>query len=596
MVVALDQVWHVKRYSSLHAQLEDGTLPFHNIIALESAFRIHQRLYGGMTSISRHCQFLAHWLSDAMVSLRHSNGEPVCELYTNQYESSGTDQGPVVAFNLKNAEGGWIGHSEVEKLAIVLNIQLRTGGLCNPGGVASYLNLSAAEMRHNYASGKRCGDDNDIFNGKPTGVIRISPGAMSSLSDVHAFIDFLNEFFVEQTVAEHAPDVSASEPSFRIDGLSVFPIKSCAAYQIPANTPWEVLSTGLAWDREWCLVHLGTGGALSQKRFPKMALLSPSLNIQTGVLTIQHNIEGICPTSIDIPLEEMDPLSQTDISTCTKGLSELREHNICGSHIGVQTYTSSDVADFFTSALGVPCTLARLPCPDARNRSTTPSSPSSRSSSSSSANSDGSNPSSTSNATAASLSNDSPILLISKSSINQLNTDIEINNTSPSNPNQIPPSTFRANILIRQALPTSTPSAPSPLSSLAPYVEDTWRHLRIFPSTSTFASASIHSPARPHTLPVDLSILGPCQRCQMVCVDQRTGTRSREPFSTLAKTRRREGKVWFGVHCGLVAARAGAGVGTGGKRRIRAEVGVGVGQESRRTRWYVQVGDRVVGW
>jgi len=38
----------------------------------------------------------------------------------------------------------------------------------------------------------------------------------------------------------------------------------------------------------------------------------------------------------------------------------------------------------------------------------------------------------------------------------------------------------------------------------------------------------------------------------MVCIDQYTGKRNQEPFVTLAKTRRFEGKVWFGCHATLV--------------------------------------------
>ncbi len=47
-------------------------------------------------------------------------------------------------------------------------------------------------------------------------------------------------------------------------------------------------------------------------------------------------------------------------------------------------------------------------------------------------------------------------------------------------------------------------------------------------------------------------MLGSCRRCQMVCVDQTTAEKNEEPFATLAKTRRMGGKVWFGVHGGLV--------------------------------------------
>ena len=37
----------------------------------------------------------------------------------------------------------------------------------------------------------------------------------------------------------------------------------------------------------------------------------------------------------------------------------------------------------------------------------------------------------------------------------------------------------------------------------------------------------------------------------MVCIDQETAEKDEEPFVTLAKTRRRQGKVYFGVHTAL---------------------------------------------
>lgn len=60
----------------------------------------------------------------------------------------------------------------------------------------------------------------------------------------------------------------------------------------------------------------------------------------------------------------------------------------------------------------------------------------------------------------------------------------------------------------------------------------------------------------------------------MLCVDQDTAERNEEPFVTLAKTRRRGGRVWFGVHCAL-------GSGDGGRGGVRVKVGdrvVGVGR------------------
>ncbi|MCJ1404822.1 hypothetical protein MMC11_008048 [Xylographa trunciseda] len=200
MVINQQDGWHAMKDYSLHEQLEDGTLPFHSIIALEFALDVHERLYISMDNISRHTKDLSLALYKSLSSLRHWNGQGVCEIYksdSSKYGDSAT-QGPIIAFNIRTSQGGWIGKSLVEKLAIARGIHLRTGGVCNPGGTASYLHLSAAEMRMNYTEGMRCGDDLDILHGKPTGVVRVSLGAMSNWKDVKVFSDFVEETFVEK--------------------------------------------------------------------------------------------------------------------------------------------------------------------------------------------------------------------------------------------------------------------------------------------------------------------------------------------------------------------------------------------------------------
>ena len=97
-------------------------------------------------------------------------------------------------FQRPRQQGHWIGKSEFERLAILQNIQIRTGGVCNPGGIACALRLSPSEMRDNFREGVRCGNDLDEINGKPTGIVRVSLGAMSSRRDVDTFLRFLQTF------------------------------------------------------------------------------------------------------------------------------------------------------------------------------------------------------------------------------------------------------------------------------------------------------------------------------------------------------------------------------------------------------------------
>jgi len=64
---------------------------------------------------------------------------------------------------------------EVEKLAGLRRIRLRTGAFCNPGAAAAALRLSAADVRaHFETGGHTCWDDHDIIGAKQRGVLHLS--------------------------------------------------------------------------------------------------------------------------------------------------------------------------------------------------------------------------------------------------------------------------------------------------------------------------------------------------------------------------------------------------------------------------------------
>ena len=197
--------WHAKKVS-LHEMLEDGTPAFHSILALSLALKVHQRLFGSMENVSKHTSNLITILYDRMSRLSHANGLLVCNIYEGVSSRYGTskDQGPTIAFNVRNSSGEWIGKSDFERFAILNNVQLRTGGVCNPGGIASALNISPREMRDNFDKGLRCGNELDVIKGKPTGIIRVSLGAMSSMKDIEKFMVFMQLFvdtYLEQPLS-----------------------------------------------------------------------------------------------------------------------------------------------------------------------------------------------------------------------------------------------------------------------------------------------------------------------------------------------------------------------------------------------------------
>ncbi|KAL8714681.1 MAG: hypothetical protein Q9220_001630 [cf. Caloplaca sp. 1 TL-2023] len=573
MVACIDENWHVTKQDSLHERLEDGTLPIHGIVALGTAFDVHQELYGSIERVSLHTSFLAKHLYDHLFRLRHSNARPVCTLYKDRgssYDNPRT-QGPIIALNLRGSNGNWISNAEVEKLAAIKGIQLRTGGLCNPGGVSSLLDLAPWEMKRNFSAGHRCGNDNDIMAGKPTGIIRVSFGAMSNLHDVMTFVRFIEDFFVDRHCGPQLlVDQSETEPIFQVEAMSIYPIKSCGAWDVPSSMDWEVRPEGLAWDREWCVVHRGTRAALSQKGFPRMALLRPDLDLETGVLRIGYRgqLPRSVPNKITLPLNDDPGPFEDQTKQRGKACSSSR---VCGDSIQAYTYSSPDIAAFFTAALDTPCTLARFPAgpsnrqsrlklPQSENRRYRQTSPLSGPPIPGAFPTPPPSPPIpdrliSSPAPPILLSNESPILAISRSSLNHLNQTISSN----TNKNPAPASVFRANIILAQ-------SGPAPE---LPYDEDRWTALRI--SSSTQDGSSSNGEGKPEEeSTTHLGVLGPCRRCQVVCIDQTTAERSEEPFVTLAKTRRRgeQGmKVFFGVHCALmVDERGGERVGV---RKIR---------------------------
>jgi molybdenum cofactor sulfurtransferase len=284
-LVATKTDFVARKNDSPHSYLEDGTIAFHSIIALDTAMSAYERLYGNPLNVSRHAFALGKLMHELLLGLRHGNGRKVCTMYGGGDFSSRSTQGPLIAFNLQKADGSWIGYAEVEKLASIKNIHIRVGGMCNPGGIEGYVGLRTWEIEQNYAAGHKCSDDNDIMNGKPTGAVRVSLGAMSTADDVLSLVKFVDEFYVEKNAhADMRLEMTVDTGSeFQVQSLIICvslvrlassvstanatsdPIKSCGGFKIPAGLPWEVRPHGLAWDREWCLVHLGTHRALSQK-------------------------------------------------------------------------------------------------------------------------------------------------------------------------------------------------------------------------------------------------------------------------------------------------------------------------------------------
>ncbi|KAH7557794.1 hypothetical protein JRO89_XS11G0221900 [Xanthoceras sorbifolium] len=481
----------VRRRQGIEELFEDGTASFLSITSVRHGFKIINSLT--VSAIGRHTASLVTYVRNTLLNLRHENGAAVCTLYRSSSSKVPFEEsGPTVTFNLKRPDGSWFGYREVEKLASLSGIQLRTGCFCNPGACAKYLGLSHLDLLSNIEAGHVCWDDNDIINGKPTGAVRVSFGYMSTYEDVKKFIDFIKSSFVS------LPNLSAignvlragfipfstkgieselSAPNHFLKSITVFPIKSCAGFSVER---WPLCSTGLLHDREW-LVKSQTGEILTQKKVPEMCLIRTSIDLKQEILFVES---PHCKVKLSINLKP---------ESYTGGREEIDMH---AQRYEVDGY-GDEVNLWFGKAVGRPCTLLRSSiskcrvclnksrsvgmCRDLDSR--------------------------------LNFTNEAQFLLISEESVSDLNSRLS-SNVREGAPVQVNPMRFRPNLVI---------------SGGEPYAEDGWRNLKI--GNQHFTS------------------LGGCNRCQMINFDQKDEQvqKSNEPLATLASYRRAKGKILFGI-------------------------------------------------
>ncbi|KAK8019755.1 hypothetical protein PG990_004893 [Apiospora arundinis] len=223
MISTLSDPWHKSKglqapKYQIHDGLEDGTLPFHSIIALGEAIDVHKRLHGSLSRISQHTSYLLARLYRGLAELRHPNGRPVCRIYNeNRGPAAFEDprrQGSVIAFNVLKADGQHIPYAEVEKSANIAGIYIRSGGVCNPGGIFTSLGYEPWMIDRAFSAGHHCGSHGiAIIHGLPTGIVRASVGAMTTRREIDVFLDFMRTTFLADHDAETESTAVASKAS-----------------------------------------------------------------------------------------------------------------------------------------------------------------------------------------------------------------------------------------------------------------------------------------------------------------------------------------------------------------------------------------------
>ncbi|KAJ5794508.1 Aminotransferase class V/Cysteine desulfurase [Penicillium paradoxum] len=375
MVTCSNPPWHSRKVTCIHGALEDGTVPFHNIIALGCALTTHEQLYISQQHVSRHVTHLTANLYKLLSSMRHPNGVNVCEIYKDHSATYGDSktQGSIVAFNIRSDEGRWFSLSHVERAANEHRIHLRTGAVCNPGGVAKILNLEQWELFQNYVAGIRCGCRSVLIGHKPSGIIRVSLGAMSTMSDVEIFVAFIQKLFTAGPLPPLTPRPLSSPQNLRVHTMMVYPIKGGAAYTVPENKSWQVNSAGMQWDRQWCIVNLQTGSIVDKREAPRILFIEPEIDSENGILriSVHRSLQQSHPElrgTIEVPLlhpGERDSPNEAETYECSTTVVRKASRSYCkDASQHVQVYQSPNLATFLTAALSIPCTLARFLDPE----------------------------------------------------------------------------------------------------------------------------------------------------------------------------------------------------------------------------------------
>jgi molybdenum cofactor sulfurtransferase len=189
------------------AAFEDGTPNYLTIPAVEIGLRHLAAI--GLETIHDRVRCLAGWLLDSLLALRHSTGEPLVRVYGPLDTRL---RGGTVTMNFYDPKGVFFDHRLIEAEANRVNISLRTGCFCNPGGGEIALGLSQTELVACFTQPEErltLDDFRLCIDGKSSGAVRVSVGLVSNFADVYHFLQFARGFI----------DVSVEPARWKLEGV-----------------------------------------------------------------------------------------------------------------------------------------------------------------------------------------------------------------------------------------------------------------------------------------------------------------------------------------------------------------------------------------
>jgi selenocysteine lyase/cysteine desulfurase len=180
------------------ASFEDGTVNYLNIPAVEIGLKWIESI--GIDRIHTRVMCLTGWLIDQLLSLHHSNGQPLIRLYGPPT----TDRrGGTVQVNFFDPDGKMFNCYALERLANEERISLRAGCHCNPGAREAALGFTRDDLAVCFRDKERLTFEQFLraIDGKTTGALRASIGLASNFADVYRYVQFA-ETFIDRPAVE----------------------------------------------------------------------------------------------------------------------------------------------------------------------------------------------------------------------------------------------------------------------------------------------------------------------------------------------------------------------------------------------------------
>ena len=173
------------------AGFEDGTVNYLSLPAVEIGLKWIQSI--GIDLIHTRVMCLTGWVIDQLLTLRHSNGNPLIRLYgpPNTHMRGGTIQ-----VNFFDPDGRLFDCNDVERLANEERISLRAGCHCNPGAREVALGFTREDLEVCFRDKDRLTFEQflHVIDGKTTGALRASIGLVTTFADVYKYMQFAETF------------------------------------------------------------------------------------------------------------------------------------------------------------------------------------------------------------------------------------------------------------------------------------------------------------------------------------------------------------------------------------------------------------------